>query len=195
MSRRNVVLVLIGIVGGSIFSVMAIDNLLPFRGIDLKLLLIQPNDLPATLFADGFKSDGPDLNRHYDMMGMETIFSAPDEIAGQVWVYIFHSIKDGNLMFNQLSLSDVYVESQEGVPIYQMPEVGDTMFAMPIYVKEQGGMIINLSFQRCYSVVHIQFHTNNSHQSHEADFVTYARKLDERLKTTTCDKVKNFLGR
>jgi hypothetical protein len=194
INRRRVLLILVGIVGGVIFSIFAINYLLPFQNIDLQSLLIQPNDLPSTLFAGNFERQGPDLEWHYDMMGKQTIFSAPDEITGQVWIYIFHSTYDGYRMFNHLSLLDVYMESQEGVLTFDMPEVGDTMFAMPLYKDKQGGWVINIAFQRCYSVVHIQFQTNSSQRLHEQDFVTYTRKLDERLKTTVCDKAKNLLG-
>jgi len=195
MNRRRVLLALFGAVGGIAFSIIALDNLLPFRNIDLGSLLIQPNDLPVTLFAGNFESQGPDLlGWHYDMMGRQTIFSAPDETAGQVWIYMFHSIQDGNRMLDHLSLLDVYMESQEGVRTFDItPEIGD-MMAMPIYLDEKGGTVINLAFQRCYSVVLIKFHPNSSHQMYEGDFVAYARKLDERLKATACDKVKNLLG-
>jgi hypothetical protein len=190
MNKRKFFLALIGVVSGIVFSAIAIEYLLPFQNIDLESLLIQPNDLPSTLFTGSFESQGPDLlNWHYDMLGKQTIFSAPDEIAGQVWIYIFHSIKDGKRTFNHLSYLDVYMESQEGVPVFDMPQIGDTMFAMPIYLREQGGTVINLVFQRCYSVVHMQFH-----RFYADDFVTYARRLDERLKDSTCDKVKNLLG-
>jgi hypothetical protein len=190
MNKRNFFLALIGVVSGIVFSAIAIEYLLPFQNIDLESLLIQPNDLPSTLFTGSFESQGSDLlNWHYDMLGKQTIFFAPDEIAGQVWIYIFHSIQDGNRAFNHLSYLDVYMESQEGVPVFDMPQVGDTMFAMPIYLREQGGTVINLVFRRCYSVVHIQFQ-----RLYADDFVTYTRRLDERLKDATCDKVKNLLG-
>jgi hypothetical protein len=197
MNKRKISLVLIGAVSGVVFSIIAIEHLIPFQNIDLESLLIQPNDLPSTLFTGSFEPQGPDLlNWHYDMLGIQTIYSAPDEIAGQVRIYIFHSIKDGNRMLDHLSLLDIYMESQEGVRTFDItPEIGD-MMAMPIYLylEEQGGTVINLAFQRCYSVVLIQFHPNSSHQMYEGDFVAYARKLDERLKITTCDKVKNLLG-
>ncbi|OGO25604.1 MAG: hypothetical protein A2136_11100 [Chloroflexi bacterium RBG_16_54_11] len=94
-------------------------------------------------------------------------------------------------MFNFLSL----MESQEGIVPYDVPLIGEKTLARQSDLGKSEVQTIDLTFQRCYAVVHLSFINTSDYSLYGEDLVAYAQKIDMRLQNEVCDKWKNRFGR
>jgi hypothetical protein len=163
------------------FTLLTACRSASFQNTDLRPILLLPDDLPAVLNAGSNSSLEYDESFNYDVAHQQAIVTSSGETAGETRVYLFHSTEDRDRMFDYLSL----METQEGILPYQTPAIGEKILTRQASTR-QGGIQIDLTFQRCYAVAHIWLRTTNDFAVQGSDIIAYAQQLDMRLQKVAC---------
>ncbi|MCA9924153.1 MAG: hypothetical protein KC419_02050 [Anaerolineales bacterium] len=112
--------------------------------------MIQPEDLPAILAIGVNAPMAPNDYFDYDVAYQQAIATPDGETIGETRVYLFHNTEDRDQMYDLLSL----METPEGITVFQTPPIGESILAREGNT-QSGETRIDLTFKRCYAVVHI----------------------------------------
>jgi hypothetical protein len=152
-----------------------------FKDVNLESVMLQPGDLPSSLFAGQVYSLPEDEYFAYDTAYSQGINTKNGQRAGEVRVYLFPDARERDKMYDLLTL----METQEGIIVFETPLIGDAASA---HQGMSGSDIlhINLTFVECYAVANIELQTTDDFVLNGNDIIAYAEKLATRLNSIAC---------
>ncbi len=149
--------------------------------VDLENIVYQEGDLPVEGVSMEIQKVDGEQTWEYDNWIDLQISSEEAEIILDVNVVLFADKKERNKAFDFFSLS----ETQEGLLLYDPPMIGEeTVGRKEPFV--DGSSAVNITFQRCYSMVNIWAHIGMDPDITEESIYRYADALDKRLNNAVC---------